>query len=306
MTGRLEDMELFACVVQAGGFTVAAKRLDTSKSRLSRRIAELETRLGVKLLHRTTRRLSLTEAGAAYHARVTRLLEAARETEEAVSSLGDALTGTIRLAAPLSFGLSHVGPALVGFLEANPGIAVDLVLDDRTNDLVGEGFDAAVRSGPRLADSTLVSRVIAVARTVVAGAPSLLDRLGRPTSVDDFVRYPCLIYSNRGADEQWRFDTPTGPRTVRGPERLRANNGDVLAQAAIAGLGLVVLPTFIIGPALTTGQLEPVLEAETTRRNDIRLVYPPGRQTSAKLKALADHLAEAFRGEPWECGEKGA
>lgn len=304
MTGRLEDMELFACVVQAGGFTTAARRLDTSKSRLSRRIAELEGRLGVKLLHRTTRRLSLTEAGAAYHARVTRLLEAARETEEAVSALGETLAGTIRLAAPMSFGLTHVGPALVSVLEANPGIAVDLVLDDRTNDLVGEGFDAAVRSGPRPADSTLVSRVIALSRAVVAGAPALLDRIGRPATVDDLARFPCLVYSNRSADEQWRFDTPTGPRTVRGPERLRANNGDVLAQAAIAGLGLVILPTFIIGPALTDGRLEPVLEAETARRNDIRLVYPPGRQTSAKLRALADHLADAFRGEPWECGPK--
>ena len=304
MTGRLEDMELFACVVQAGSFTLAAKRLDTSKSRLSRRIAELETRLGVKLLHRTTRRLSPTEAGAAYYARVTRLLEAARETEEAVSSLGEALTGTIRLAAPMSFGLSHVGPALVTFLKSNPGIAIDLVLDDRTNDLVGEGFDAAVRSGSRLADSTLVSRIIANSRSVVAGAPALLDRTGRPTSIDDLARYPCLVYSNRGADEQWRFDTPTGARTVRGPERLRANNGDVLAQAAIAGLGLVILPTFIIGQALAAGQLEPVLEAATARRNDIRLVYPPGRQTSVKLKTLADHLAAAFRGEPWECGAK--
>ena len=302
MTGRLEDMELFACVVQAGSFTVAAKQLDTSKSRLSRRIAELETRLGVKLLHRTTRRLSLTEAGAAYHARVTRLIEGAREAEEAVSSLGDSLTGTIRLAAPMSFGLAHVAPEVSGFMVEHPGIALDLVLDDRTNDLVGEGFDAAVRIGPRSADSSLVSRVLGSSRTVVAGAPSLLDRLGRPATIGDLARYPCLVYSNRPADEQWRFDTPDGPRVVRGPERLRANNGNALAEAAAAGLGLVSMPTFIVGPLVDAGRLEILLPNETANRRDIRLVYPPGRQTSAKLRALADHLAAAFRGEPWECG----
>lgn len=302
MTGRLEDMELFACVVQAGSFTTAAKRLDTSKSRLSRRIAELEARLGVKLLHRTTRQLSLTEAGAAYHARIARLLEAAREAEEAVSSLGEALSGTIRLSAPMSFGLSHVAPAVATFMAAHPGIVVDLVLDDRTSDLVGEGFDVAVRIGPRPADSSLVSRVLGSSRTVVAAAPALLDRLGRPASIDDFARYPCLVYSNRSADEQWRFDTPVGPRTVRGPERLRANNGTVLAEAAAAGLGLVSLPTFIVGSFVDAGRLEILLPDTTAHRRDIRLVFPPGRQTSTKLRALTDHLADAFRGEPWECG----
>jgi DNA-binding transcriptional LysR family regulator len=305
MSGRLEDMELFACVVQAGSFTAAARRLDTSKSRLSRRLSELETRLGVKLLHRTTRSLSLTEAGAAYHARVTRLLEAAREAEEAVSALGGLLSGTIRLAAPMSFGLSHVAPAVAAFMVEHPGIAVDLVLDDRTNDLVGEGFDVAVRIGPRPADSSLVSRVLGSSRTVVAGAPSLLNSTGRPTTIEDFVRYPCLVYSNRSADEQWRFDTPAGPRIFRGPERMRANNGTALAEAAAAGLGLVSMPTFIVGPLVDAGRLEIVLPEQTAHRRDIRLVYPPGRQTSAKLRALADHLAAAFRDEPWECGKGG-
>lgn len=302
MSGRLEDMELFACVVQAGSFTTAAQRLDTSKSRLSRRIAELETRLGVKLLHRTTRRLSLTEAGATYHARITRLLEGAREAEEAVSSLGDSLTGTIRLAAPMSFGLSHVAPAVSSFLADNPGIVLELELDDRTNDLVGEGFDAAIRIGPRPADSTLVSRVLGSSRTVVAGAPSLLDAIGRPETIGDFARFPCLVYSNRPADEQWRFETPAGARVVRGPERLRANNGTALAEAAAAGLGLVSMPTFIVGPLVDAGRLEILLPDETAHRRDIRLVYPPGRLTSAKLRALADHLTAAFKGEPWECG----
>ncbi len=304
MSGRLEDMELFACIVQAGSFTAAAKRLDTSKSRLSRRLTELETRLGVKLLHRTTRSLSLTEAGAAYYARVTQLLETAREAEEAVSTLGGSLSGTIRLAAPMSFGLSHVAPAVAAFMAAHPGIVVDLALDDRTHDLVAEGFDVAVRVGPRPADSSLVSRVLGSSRTVVAGAPALLDSHGRPRTVEDFARYPCLVYSNRSADEQWRFDTPAGPRVFRGPERMRANNGTALAEAAAAGLGLVSMPTFIVGPLVDQGRLEILLPEQTARRRDIRLVYPPGRQTSAKLRALADHLADAFRGEPWECGAK--
>lgn len=202
----------------------------------------------------------------------------------------------------MSFGIAHVAPTVSRFLAEHPGIVLELVLDDRTNDLVGEGFDAAVRIGPRPTDSTLVSRVLGSSRTVVAGAPELLDRLGRPERIGDIERFPCLVYANRAADEQWSFETPAGLRVVRGPERLRANNGNALAEAAATGLGLVSMPTFIVGPLVDAGRLELVLPEATARRRDIRLVYPPGRQTSAKLRALADHLAAAFRGEPWECG----
>ncbi len=300
MASRLEDMEAFAAVAQAGGFTAAAKRLDTSKSRLSRRVSDLETRLGVKLLHRTTRAIALTEAGAAYLARATRLLEDAAEAEEAVSSLGGALSGTIRIAAPLTFGLDHVAPQLLAFMAANPGVSVDAGFDDRRIDLVAGGFDLAIRMGPRMADSGLIVRKLAETRSAIVGAPALLDRLGRPQTLDDLARFPCLVYANRPADEQWRFDTPDGPKVVRGAERLRADNGTVLADAAVAGFGLTLLPLFIVGPALCAGRLEVVLPDQALPRGEMWLVHPPGRQRSAKVRALAEHLAAAFHGAPWE------
>ena len=300
MAGRLEDMETFVAVVSAGGFTAAARRLDTSKSRLSRQVADLEARLGVRLLNRTTRAIALTEAGAAYFERAARVIDDACEAEDAVASLGGALSGTIRLAAPLTFGIDHVAPALTAFMELHPGVAIDASFDDRPVDLVGGGFDLTIRIGMRLADSGLVARTLAASRTAIVGAPALLDKLGRPETIDDLRRYPCLVYGNRPADEQWRFETPDGPKIARGPERLRADNGSVLAAAAAAGLGLSALPLFITAPLLRTGQLEQVLPRQTLPGAEVRLIHPPGRQRSAKVRALADHLAEAFRDAPWE------
>ena len=300
MTDRVEDMAAFAAVAQAGGFTAAATRLDVSKSRLSRQVSALEARLGVRLLHRTTRATSLTDAGAAYLAHAMRLLEDMAEAEDAVRSLGGALAGTIRIAAPLTFGIDHVAPAVQRFMAAHPAVLVDASFDDRRVDLVAGGFDLAIRMGPRMADSGLVVRTLADLRTAIVGAPFLLDSVGRPERLDDLAKFPCLVYANRPADDQWRFETADGPRVVRGPERLRADNGTVLAEAAAAGFGLTVLPIFIVGPLICSGRLEIILPGQLLPRVEMRLVHPPGRQRSTKVRALADHLAAAFRGAPWE------
>lgn len=300
MTDRLDDMAAFAAVAQAGGFTAAALRLDMSKSRLSRQVSALEARLGVRLLHRTTRAIALTDAGTAYLAHAARLLEDLAEAEDAVRSLGGALAGTIRIAAPLTFGVDHVAPALLRFMAAHPAVLVDASFDDRRVDLVAGGFDLAIRMGPRMVDSGLVVRTLADLRSVIVGSPVLLDSIGRPQRLDDLAHFPCLVYANRPADDQWRFDTSDGTRVVRGPERLRADNGMVLAEAAAAGFGLALLPIFIVGPLICAGQLEIILPDQALPRGEMRLVYPPGRQRSTKVRALADHLAEAFRGAPWE------
>ena len=300
MTDRLDDMAAFAAVAQAGGFTAAAMRLDVSKSRLSRQVSALEARLGVRLMHRTTRATALTDAGTAYLAHATRLLEDIAEAEDAVRSLGGALAGTIRIAVPLTFGIDHVAPAVQQFMAAHPNVLVDASFDDRRVDLVAGGFDLAIRMGPRMVDSGLVVRKLADLRTAIVGAPSLLNDIGRPERLDDLAKFPCLVYANRPADDQWRFETPDGPRVVRGPERLRADNGTVLAEAAAAGFGLTVLPIFIVGPLICRGELEIILPSQLLPRIELRLVHPPGRQRSTKIRALADHLADAFRGAPWE------
>jgi DNA-binding transcriptional LysR family regulator len=298
MTGRLEEMDAFVAVAGAGGFSAAATRLGTSTSQLSRRVADLETRLGARLFHRTTRALALTEAGAAYLESASRLLDDARAADEAVAGLHGALTGTIRLSAPLSFGTDHLAPALNGFMARHPHLAVDLLLDDRSVDLVGEGVDLGLRVSGAMVDSGLVARVLRPVELMIVASPAYLDEHGRPDRPEALVHHVCLVYRNRPVAEQWRFDTPDGPRQFRGPERMRADNGTVLLGAAISGLGVAMLPDFIAACALREGTLERVLPDVALPASALRLVYPPVRRLSAKVRALADYLADAFSSPP--------
>ncbi|HPU16598.1 MAG TPA: LysR substrate-binding domain-containing protein, partial [Polymorphobacter sp.] len=249
-------MEAFVAVAGAGGFTAAAARLGSSTSQLSRRVTELETRLGARLFHRTTRALALTEAGAAYLEAATRLLDDARAADEAVAGLRGALTGSIRLSAPLSFGTEHLAPVLNEFMVRHPALSVDLLLDDRSVDLVGEGVDIGLRVSATMADSGLISRVLRPVARVIVGSPAYLDAHGRPERPEALAGHVCLLYRNLAVADQWRFSTPDGVRQFRGPERLRADNGTVMLGAAIAGLGLAELPDFIVDHALADGRLE--------------------------------------------------
>ena len=250
MTGRFEDMEAFVAVAGAGSFTAAAARLGGSTSQLSRRVTELETRLGARLFHRTTRTLALTEAGAAYLEAATRLLDDARAAEEAVAGLRGALTGTIRLSAPLSFGTDHLAPVLYAFMALHPALSIDLLLDDRSVDLVGEGVDLGLRVSAAMVDSGLISRVLRPVTRVIVGSPTYLDAHGRPDRPEALAGHACLMYRNMPVADQWRFATPDGMRQFRGPERLRVDNGTVMRGAVIAGLGLAELPDFIVSTAL--------------------------------------------------------
>ncbi len=290
MAGRLEEMEAFAAVATAGGFSAAARRLGTSTSRLSRTIGDLEVRLGARLFHRTTRALALTEAGAAYLDAATRLIDDARAAEESVACATHTLAGTIRMAAPILFGIERAGPALFRFMELHPALRVELLLDDRVTDLVGEGVDLALRIGPQLGDSRLVARAVAPVEMFLVAAPALLDRLGRPAAPDDLLDYPSLTYANVRSDEHWRFAGASGSRLCRGPERLRSTSGEMLCAAAVAGLGLTILPDFLIRGALAGGQLEVVLPGHVFERGTVRLIYPAPRPP-AKVRVLADFLA---------------
>ena len=291
MTGRLEDMAAFAEVATAGGFAAAARRLGGSTSQLSRRISALEARLGARLFHRTTRALALTEAGSAFLAAVLPLIDAARAADEAVAGLQGAITGTIRVSAPVSLGESTLAPLLNRFMADHPGVAIDLLLDDRSVDLVGEGIDLGLRVSPAMADSGLVARVLRPVARVIVGAPSYLDRHGRPAVPADLAAHVCLLYRNLPDAEQWRFAEDDGLRQYRGPSRLRADNGGVLLRAAIDGIGLVMLPDFIVAEALAAGAVERVLAGAAVPPTALRLVYPPARRLSAKVRTLADFLA---------------
>jgi DNA-binding transcriptional LysR family regulator len=298
---KLDGVAAFVTVVEAGSISEAARRLRLSKSVVSERLAELERSLGARLLQRTTRRLSLTEDGQAFHERAARIM---REIDEAASDLAErrgTLAGPLRIAAPVTFGCLHLGPALYPFLAEHPRIELTLDLDDRRVDAAADGYDAVVRQGPML-DSRLVAWRLAPSRRVLVASPAYLSRHGRPTSPEQLAGHDGLFYSLRGAAD-WRFIGPDGPSSVRARARLCVNNGDMLRDAAIEGLGIAVLPTFIAGPAIGAGQLEVIDIGLSTEDEHIFLAHPEGRHPSAKLRALADHLRKAFGTPPyWEPG----
>ncbi|MDH3595666.1 MAG: LysR family transcriptional regulator [Rhodospirillales bacterium] len=299
----LSAMAVFARVVETESFTRAAEELRLSKSAVSKQVSRLEDRLGVRLLNRTTRRLSLTEAGAAFYGGCQKTLSEAEAAEQAVTHLAMAPRGVLRVAAPMSFGFQHVGPALPDFLSACPELTLDLALNDRMVDLVEEGYDVAIRIGV-LADSSLVARRLAPSRLVLCAAPGYLAERGRPAAPEDLARHDCASYSYRTAGPEWRFRGPDGLHRVKVSGRLAVNNGDVLLAAALGGLGVVMLPSFIAGGGLRAGGLVRVLpDWRVAEEANVYAVYPASRNLSPKVRVFVDFLAARF-GEPpyWDEG----
>lgn len=294
----IEEFRAFVLAAGTGSLTKAAERLGVSKSVISRRISGMETRLGVRLLNRTTRGIALTELGDAFFERAKRVVAEADEAIEAVTGAVPEVAGSIRLTAPVSFGTLHLMPALADLLEQHSRLEIDLELNDRRVDLVGEGFDLAVRIG-HLEDSGLVARRIAPVRQVVVGAPSLLARLGQPQEPRDLVHFPCLIYTNASVGAQWRFKVGERWEMPRVGGRLRVNNADMLVQAATLGLGLASLPTFIAGQFIESGRLQPILRECAMPEAGMFLVFPPAPRQTAKLRAVVEYLAARFGPEPF-------
>ena len=300
MDGELDDLRAFVGVVEAGGFTRAAARLGLAKSIVSRRVARLEASLGARLLARTTRNVSATEAGAAFHARCVCVLAELDEAREEVAGREGGVVGTLRIAAPLSFGIAHLAPALARFAAAHPRLSLDVAYGERLVDLVAERFDAAIRIGA-LVDSSLVARRLAPVRTLAVASPAYLERRGAPDTPEDLAAHDCLTYSAavNGA-ETWRFRASDGRHiTVRPHGRFRADNGEALVAAALEGLGVTVLPTFLAGAALRSGALLPLLPAFPMPELGLHVVRPPGGPAPARLRALIDFLAERFGPEPY-------
>lgn len=299
---RLDEMEIFAEVVEAGGFSAAARRLNLSKSAVSKQVSRLEDRLGVRLLNRTTRRLSLTEAGTTFYAACRRVLDEAAAAEQAVSNLAAAPRGLLKLNAPMSFGFLHLGPAIPAFHARYPQVTVDAAMNDRFVDLVEEGYDVAIRIGA-LRDSSLVARRLAPCRAVLCASPDYLDRRGRPQRPEDLAGHDCLLYANSASPREWTLQGPRGRQTVPVDGPLIANNGDMLCGAALAGMGIVRLPTFIVGHQLRKGRLEVVLADHPLPEQGIHAVYPHGRNLSPKVRVFVDFLADYLGPEPyWDAG----
>lgn len=289
---QLEDMQIFVATVDAGSFTLAAEKLGLSKQFVSRRVMALEERLGVRLLNRTTRRLHITAAGEEYHARAVRILDDVGEAELAVSSQGAAPRGTLRVSAPMSFGTMHLGAVLPQFMLRYPAVGIELDLNDRAVDLIGEGYDMAIRIG-RLQDSTLVGRALTPTRVVSCCSPAYLHGRGAPATPAELAAHDCLLYGHaRGVEWQFLQAGQLRPQPVAG--RLLTNNGEIVRDAAIAGLGIAWLPTFIVGEALADGRLVTVLDDYAPPPVAVHAVYPQHRQRSLAIRAFIDFLENAF------------
>lgn len=289
---QLEDMRMFTVTAEMGSFTAAAERLGVTKQFISRRIMALEKRLGSRLLIRTTRKLSVTDTGRSYCERALKILEAVEETEQLVADCNASPRGSLRISAPVSFGTLHLGPAIAHFMTQYPEVKVELDLNDRFVDIVGEGYDMAVRIG-QLDDSSLVARHIALTQLLVCASPDYLARRGVPQRPEDLTEHDCLLYGH-GPYVEWHFAKQGKLLSLKVTGRLRVNNGELACDAAIAGVGIVFLPSFMVGNALRDNRLQTVLDTFLPPPLGINVVYPQHRQTSQTVRAFADFLRNTF------------
>ncbi|MGV1837604.1 LysR family transcriptional regulator [Rhizobium rhizogenes] len=294
---KIEGLTAFVTVAEAGSISEAARRLRLSKSVVSERLAEMEKTLGATLLHRTTRKLTLTEDGTVFLGRATRIVREVREAAADLAERRGTLAGPLRIAAPVTFGRMHLGPALYPFLAAHPEIELTLELDDRRVDAASDGYDAIIRHG-LIADSRLVAWPLARSRRLLVASPDYLRQHGMPASPSDLENHRGIFYTNRGVAD-WRFQGQEGAVVVRGKLALGINNGDVSRDAAIAGLGIALLPAFIAGPSVNEGLLVEIDVGFRPEPEFVFMAHPEGRNPSAKLRAIADHLKKAFGDPPY-------
>jgi len=295
---NLNDMVTFARVVEAGGFSEAARQMGVSKSHVSKAIARLELSLGVRLLNRSTRGLSVTEIGAAFHEHCIRITEEAAQAAEVVGRLQSEPRGVLRVPAPVAFGRLHVGPAVAEFLSRYPRLKLDMTITDRMVDLVSEGYDVAIRIR-REPSLHVVARELAPVRRVVCATPDYFERRGVPTAPQDLAEHNCLHYTHFGTQGEWRFQSPRGEIVVPVKGTLRIDDDDTLAQAVLSGLGLAMLPTFIIGGELQAGRLRCVLSDYVPLERRIYAVHLPNVRLPVKIRAFIDFLQARFGPTPY-------
>ena len=296
---QLEDMQTFVRIVEAGSITKAAEQLDTVKSAVSRRLSDLEKRLGVSLLTRTTRTQVLTDSGKIYYEKCLRLIDDVAEVEAPVSNVHAALKGRIKISAPLIFGIAHLSSALRKFNEIYPDIVFDIDFNDRKVDIIEDGFDLAIRIS-HLNDSSLIARRLTQVNMVLCASPDYLEEHGTPLMPQELLtEHVKLQYKNE--PDHWVFKAKKGKEIqIKVPSALNSNNGEFLCQAAIDGLGLIYTPDFICYKAIHSGQLQPVLsEFLHNVEVPVHAVYPQTRHLSQRIRSLVDYLAEYFGDAPY-------
>ncbi len=296
---RLADLQTFVGVVESGSFSAAAERLNVAKSAVSRRVAALESRLGVQLFARTTRRLNLTDSGKSFYEHCVRILADLEEAESAVMQAHGELRGRLRVALPVSFGLRHMRGPILEFAGLHPLVEFDLDFNDRRVDLLEEGIDVAIRIG-RLSDSSLIARALFQATTVLCASPHYLEQHGVPRTAADLASHVCLVYSNVREPDRWVYTDPQGRKgSVKVPVGMHGNSGDFLCDAATAGIGITLQPTFIAYEAILRGELITLLTDHQWPHTPAYAVYPPTRHLSYRVRAFIDFLVEQFAGVPY-------
>jgi DNA-binding transcriptional LysR family regulator len=297
---RFLEMQTFNAVVDAGSFVKAADALDLSKAAVSRYVVDIETRLGVRLLHRTTRKLSLTEEGQVFYARSKELLAELQEAEDEVTARVDAASGLLRVNAPFTFGILHLAPLWGEFKAQHPKVTLDITLADRLVDLVEEGYDMAIRIAT-LENSSLVSKRLATTRMALCASPQYLATHGTPQHPSELADHAVISYSYWATRDEWKFTGPQGPVSVKTRPCIHTNSGDTCRAAALAHQGVILQPTFLVGKDLADGSLVELMPDYRSLELGIYAVYPTRKHVSAKVRALIDFLAVHFagRGPAW-------
>ncbi|CAI8839920.1 LysR family transcriptional regulator [Methylocaldum szegediense] len=298
---KLTSMLVFTKVAKAGSFASAAKELGLSRAMATKHVMQLENGLGIRLLNRTTRNLSLTEVGMVYLERCLQILDEMEEMELAVTRLQTEPRGTLKVNATPFFGAYHLAPAIAAYMESFPEVNVELVLQAGYIDLIEEGFDLAIHLD-EMRDSSLIARKLGSSQRVVCGSPQYFEKHGIPKTPDDLRKHNCLTSSSMPPRDQWQFSIPGGETTVvKVSGNMEANVADALRMAAIAGLGLVLLPTYMVGQDIRKGRLMPVLTDYVPAPLEIHAVYPHRKHLSAKVRTFIDFLSERFHPKPyWE------
>ena len=295
---KLTSMRAFTKVLSHGGFSAAARELGLSRAAVSKYVIELEKELGVQLLHRSTRKVTPTESGLAYYERCVAILGEIEEADIAVSQLQTEPRGVLRINAPMSFGTLHLGPAVADFLLQYRDVRVQLILNDRFIEPLEEGFDLTVRIAD-LPASSLIARKIVPARRVVCAAPSYLERHGIPVHPNDLRAHDCLNYGFLTTGTQWKLTGADGDHWIQTKWVLCTNNAEVLRDAAVKGLGIALIPTFIAGRDLQAGTLRAVLSEYEAPPTSVYAIYPPNRHLSAKVRFFIDFLIKRFGDRPY-------
>ena len=295
---RFQEMQAFAAVVDAGSFVRASDALTMSKAAVSRQVADLETRLGVRMLHRTTRKLSLTEEGEVFYARCKEVLASLAEAEAEVTARTGQAVGVLKVSVPVSFGLLHLAGVWAGFMAAHPNVSLDVTLSDRMVDLVDEGFDVAVRIA-RLPSSSLVSRKLSSTRLVLCASPQYLIEHGAPEHPSELAQHQVISYTLLATGETWSFDGPQGPVSVKVTPRMHSNSGDTCRAAALGHQGIILQPTFMIADDLRSGDLVEILPEYRSPELGIYALYPTRKHVLPKVRLLIDHLVESFADRAW-------